>query len=422
MMLSTKSAFQFYVVSIFFVFLLFFQGLSRREDSRIRDHTHHFRGNNQSRTRDSIASPNWSGETPAIETPSNLGKSPESMPCVHSSTTETSNPPHATVLVISRMHDDDVSWIATELPHINAAIYVANDPKMSLHPPQNKGHEVMIYLSYIIDHYYNLPDIIIFMHAHRWTHHNNDLLGFDAVRMIKRLRSEHVLREGYVNMRCHWDPGCPEWLHPNETKETLEKQEEGFVSRIWDELFPLDTLPTVLGQPCCSQFALSNARVLSIPLSRFVFYRDWLLRTPLSDYISGRIWEYIWQYVFTAGSIACPAEHICYCEAFGICFGGSAEYNDFEELRRTRKVFELELGKLKDEQKVVQGGYAREKKRVNFTAKKRLQRERLSYLSDHINALGKELTARMQNATERGKSWGTRIQECNKQWGEGDGI
>ena len=89
----------------------------------------------------------------------------------------------------------------------------------------------MIYLTYIVDHYNDLPDITIFMYAHCWTHHNNHLLGHDAVRNGPPIRSDHVIREGYVNMRCEWTPGCPEWLHPDNTRESLDKQEEEVLSR-----------------------------------------------------------------------------------------------------------------------------------------------------------------------------------------------
>ena len=81
-------------------------------------------------------------------------------------------------------------------------------------------------------------------------------------------------------------------------------------------------MPKVLAQPCCAQFAISKGRILSIPLKRFIAYRDWLLRTPLSDYISGRVWEYIWQFVFTGNHTVCPMMHICYCDGYGFCFGG----------------------------------------------------------------------------------------------------
>ena len=77
-------------------------------------------------------------------------------------------------LVLASTKEEDTSWVSTELadllaPHgqLSTAIYVVNDKTAPLHPPKNKGHEVMVYLSYIIDFYDELPDVSIFMHAHR---------------------------------------------------------------------------------------------------------------------------------------------------------------------------------------------------------------------------------------------------------------
>ena len=127
---------------------------------------------------------------------------------------------------MARMSDENVDWIAEELPDLQTAIYVADAPSASLHPPKNKGHEVMIFLTYIISHYTNLPDVVLFMHAHRWSWHNNFLSGLDAVQMIRNLSSGRVTREGYMNLRCHWDPGCPEWIHPLDTEDDISKQEQ----------------------------------------------------------------------------------------------------------------------------------------------------------------------------------------------------
>lgn len=249
-------------------------------------------------------------------------------------------------VVLPCLKADEVAWIKKEIPNIDITIYAANDSTASLYPPMNKGHEVMVYLTYIIENYSKLPDVVIFMHAHRWTHHNNDILGYDAVEMITRLNNDHVIREGYVNMRCEWDPGCPEWLHPNNVQENLGKQEEAVLSRCWGELFPLDPLPRFLAQACCAQFALSKERILSIPLSQFIFFRNWIMMTPLSDYISGRIWEYSWHYIFTRRHISCPAEHNCCCDTFGICFGGESQYKNFVELRLEKRNLESKLKNL----------------------------------------------------------------------------
>ncbi|MCJ1272461.1 hypothetical protein MMC21_000247 [Puttea exsequens] len=305
---------------------------------------------------------------------------------------------YSRVVVIPRLKHDNISWIAEEISDVDVVTYVADDDTASLHPPRNKGHEVMIYLSYIIANYHDLPDVVIFMHSHRWTHHNNALLGHDAVQMIRRLSNDHVAREGYFNMRCQWHPGCPEWLHPGNTKETLDKQEEMVLSRCWEELFPSEPLPRALGQPCCAQFALSKERIRSIPRSRFIFYRDWILRTPLSDYVSGRIWEYSWQYIFTGQSVVCPAEHICYCDGFGLCFEGAAEYEEFERLGRLRSTLEEELEDLRKQRQ----GFQNQAAAAKGTTLAELDPGRDYYLKSRIAALNSEARISREAALERG--------------------
>ena len=312
---------------------------------------------------------------------------------------------YSRVMVIPRLQSDNISWIFEELPDVDTAVYIANNPVAALHPPKNKGHEVMSYLTYIINHYDALPDILIFMHSHRWTHHNNALLGYDASEMVRRLKSDYVIREGYVNLRCHWSPGCPEWLHPGNMQESIEKQEEVVLSRCWSELFPSDPLPAALGQACCAQFALSKERVLSIPLSRFIFYRDWIARTTLSDYVSGRIWEYSWQFLFTGQSIYCPAEHICYCGGFGLCFGGFSEFEEFEELRRKKQTLEVEAHELR-ERRALDPTTNLESQRSNIST------VRYAYLNSQIEKSNNDLERRKRNALERGLSDKIRAEEC----------
>ena len=334
---------------------------------------------------------------------------------LYSGRLDSSGPTYTRAMVVPRMKDENISWIADELPDLNTVIYVANDPLAPLHPPKNKGHEVMIYLTYIIDHYDDLPDIVIFMHAHRWTHHNNHLLGHDAVQMIRRLSNDHVTREGYVNMRCEWYPGCPDWLHPTNAQESLAKQEEEVLSRSWEELFPTSPIPKALGQACCAQFALSRERILSISLSQFIFYRDWIMRTPLSDYVSGRIWEYTWQFLFTGQSIVCPAEHICYCDGFGVCFGGNSEYMDFERLRQTKEGYERVLTESRARRAGLQQGESGYGKN-NVSSMKDDDSASLLHLQKQIEALEDELSNRRKAALERGNNPENRARECGRHW------
>ena len=323
---------------------------------------------------------------------------------------------HSRVVVIPRMKNEDISWIDTELPDVNIVSWVVNDVSAPTHPPKNKGHEVMIYFSFIIDHYHRLPDIVIFMHAHRWTHHNNELLGFDASQMIRRLNGAYVARRGYANMRCHWDPGCPDWLRPDRKEESMGKQEEAVLAQCWNELFPTSPLPESLSQPCCAQFALSRDRIHSIPLGRYTFYRDWILRTPLSDYISGRIWEYTWQFLFTNHSNLCPAEHLCYCDGFGVCFGGEAEYRGHMDRLRLKREYVSEADFLRKSRG--SGG----KMASESGGGRPSDQDRLARLETQIQAMEKELVAKREDALERGKDPRQRAAECGREWKEGDGF
>ncbi len=165
------------------------------------------------------------------------------------------------------------------------------------HTPLNKGREVMAYLTYIIDHYSRLADITVFMHAHRSSWHDNQF-DLNAVATLSRLNLDRVARLGFVNLRCDWNPGCPEHIRPGTTEYDLFKPEQAIFARAWDELFPLEEMPEVLSQPCCAQFALTAERIRGRPLGMYVWVRDWVLMTELEDSISGRVLEYVYQYVF----------------------------------------------------------------------------------------------------------------------------
>ena len=210
-------------------------------------------------------------------------------------------------------------------------------------------------------------------------------------------------------------------MHPGATEVDINKQEEVLLAKSWSELFPMDEIPNVLAQPCCAQFAISADRIRQMPLSRYVFFRDWLLRTPLSDALSGRVWEYVWHYLFTGQNVVCPKEHICYCDGFGVCFGGQKEYdnywsavNDLSHKRSSLDEWERQNHKIKDMERK---GEVEEGVQIDipeYGMDEKLKKE-IAHLEEWTARTKKE-------AFERGNLAEARAKECGRDWKPGDGF
>ena len=326
---------------------------------------------------------------------------------------------YTSLLVVAKTKKEDIGWMEKEIPDQPKVVYVADDPSAPYHPPKNKGHEVMIYLSWIIDNYDKLPDVTIFMHAHQYTWHNDDILGNNAADMIKSLSRQRVWREGFVNMRCSWFPGCPDWMHPGETEENGNKPEEIFLAKSWSELFPLDKVPPVLGTPCCAQLALSRERIQAKPHAQYVWYRQWLFSTQLGDHLSGRIWEYVWQFVFTGEAVHCPLEHICFCDQYGSCFGGPEKYEEFTNRKNELGDRERDLREWEDKGKAIEKA-KQEGKHDELAKLEKPEPGKDAEFKKEIERLRPIVNRLKDEARERGKNPKNRAEEAGRPWKEGD--
>jgi hypothetical protein len=143
---------------------------------------------------------------------------------------------------------------------------------------------------------------MIFQHANRYQWHNDDPL-YDGQRMLSRLQLPFVKAQGYVNLRCVWTLGCPSEIRPSKEyiapppagEEVSEEARAGaFYKPAFEELFPGEPVPEVIGASCCAQFAVTANKIRERPKSDYENYRRWLLETKLPDDISGRILEYSW--------------------------------------------------------------------------------------------------------------------------------
>lgn len=221
----------------------------------------------------------------------------------------------ATILVLADYHTF-CSW--------QHAIYIVNPSRAPeergdmLTTPVNKGHEAMAYLTYIVDNYNSgIPSIVSFLHAHRsgffeaW---HVDTPLHDNVIAMRNLRLDYVKQNGYVNLRCNWNPGCKKTSRVN-----------GHINgEVWHEIFGNTSTPGFeqdgsaavpgisspedgekmlymkmrIWTPCCAQFAVSKEQIYARPLEDYLKFRQWVVDTEKDDAASGRVMEYLWHIIF----------------------------------------------------------------------------------------------------------------------------
>lgn len=273
---------------------------------------------------------------------------------------------YTTSVVIGHRRRENISWTESIPVQVTRAIYSVEDLPLNPTLPANKGREAMVYLTYIIDRYPDFPDIVFFVHAKDIAWHNNIHLDNSTLSSVLRMSGDRVRRNGYVNVRCHHYPGCPNGLQLNRPQEELDEEraktvatrsslrhvpdtstsgvERYLTTSLWEELYPNEPVPARLSQACSAQFAVSRQAILRHDVADYMRWRDWLLKTELHDLIAGRIFEYMWQYIFTGESSVCPSEHECLCDGYGLCFeDGHSGLNKWTELWAAKRSVENEI-------------------------------------------------------------------------------
>ncbi|KAI6804542.1 hypothetical protein KC361_g46 [Hortaea werneckii] len=241
----------------------------------------------------------------------------------------------------------EISLIWT--PYIYSAS-VPPEPGYPLTLPIQRGREAGVYLSFIVDHYPNFPAYTVFLHAsdHHW--HNDESQGHWTNVTLANLRLDTVEREGYVNLRCNHNPGCPVSINPlSPTQTDIETGDSrSFFAEMYQEVLNVTTreqVPEHLGAACCSQFAVTRARILARPWEDYVRMREWALRG--SDYADGRmnsygvgwVFESLWHVIFGKEAVFCPEEGRCRCDLYGVK-GRAERYTNPRDIDNGKEVDE----------------------------------------------------------------------------------
>jgi len=191
-------------------------------------------------------------------------------------------------LVIASTSSSNLTWLdpALQVSHWEPYVYVTDAPaskkggqidNRKLSVPANKGNEAMVYLTWIIDHYDDLPDVVFFHHHHGQAWHQQ----FSSRYELENLNVANVLEHGYVSPRCL--PGCENVIELSGDVAPLSDlkgaSRELLISSVlhafWrDENGSRIEIPKKIAAPCCAQFAVSKERILKVTKATWLGLRE----------------------------------------------------------------------------------------------------------------------------------------------------
>ncbi|KAK5723542.1 hypothetical protein LTR15_005240 [Elasticomyces elasticus] len=236
-------------------------------------------------------------------------------------------------IITSVQRDDETTadWLVETLPEWDAKVYVtdrrsdeeATSSSSLIKPhslPVNRGREASVYLTYIIHHYYDLPEYMVFIHGKRYQIHNDDPM-LDTFPAIDRLNLDYVSEQGYTALRCNWMQ-CPKsQVEPELGFEDGFWDINGLYAAAWELFFPNETIPSAVSGPCCAQFAVTKEVVQRWPIDKYEQIRQWMWNQDghEASMKSGLVLEYMWHILFGKPAYFCPDAKECYCKKWGLC-------------------------------------------------------------------------------------------------------
>jgi hypothetical protein len=249
-------------------------------------------------------------------------------------------------LIVARITSETDDWLTS--PSVNDKYHicaytadapVSTTPAPVLRVPMNRGHESIVYLTYIIDNYLSLPPHNVFIHGSRFSWHNDEP-HYDNLLLLNALNLTSATSVGgYSNLRCDWSAGTcnpsnsePQGSLATQTHAMLQSYDERAVS---DSLIP-GALAAIFGDSrlrgeekkwtlerndavraqCCAQFVVTRESIHLHSKEEYIALRQWLIDgagtglpagsnsqrrsgvAPADDRIAGRILSYVWQILF----------------------------------------------------------------------------------------------------------------------------
>jgi hypothetical protein len=198
----------------------------------------------------------------------------------------------------------DITWIK-QFPAFDFHLFPFKSPQKEMDGriPVNRGKEAMTYLTFIIQNYEKLPEKMAFIHGHHTSWHQKDKIWtfFQDIQLSKL--------NSYFNFRaCEYNPSKNIWKSNPSKRWRTKGLHLTDMKKFWQEFnmtgkygFPdivskgLDT-----ASYCCAQFFVTKKQILNQSKEFYIDLRKWLINTPMKDYYSSRVLEYLWSIIFTS--------------------------------------------------------------------------------------------------------------------------
>jgi len=206
--------------------------------------------------------------------------------------------PHAMMppLVLVLCHyEEDLTWLQFQpFPAVVYEKHPNNVLRAGLHGvPRNTANEASAFLKFIVDYYDALPEVMVFLHGHRYAYHQEDVLS-----LLDGLEASTL--PGYCNLNLAvWG------LKEDPLRRPLYEEHRGWLEK-W-----LGALPPLLLDRCCAQFIVRRECVRLRPRA---FYEEALHHAYYdaepgdveANRRLGLLFEWLWHYLF--GEPAVSAE------------------------------------------------------------------------------------------------------------------
>jgi hypothetical protein len=201
--------------------------------------------------------------------------------------------------VVIAHFDKDINWVSEINKDIEFEVYstshtningITNNKIFFISP--NKGMDSNMYLKFILNNYDNLPDKILFVHHHFMDWSQDFSLPFIINNLIWEY-SDYInvgKRNCYGNIYEMYDK---KYLHVKDWFKFVWPIFDGYLE------FPEKNLFYYAG----TQFMVNKELILQYPKSFYQNLHNWVIQTDMEDYKVGRIFEYLWHYIFTKNTI-----------------------------------------------------------------------------------------------------------------------